>query len=189
MGRFLECGIAKTIKVEKDRYSKEEILNKLAKSVDLDIYEAIEEREKYFELELKKDIMEKYAVKFIEEQLKIAGQDINEICGDKISLKDLENQKYDELMEIADEKECYNFQLLDCLFGFSNDISYITEDLFICADIIAFLGDGKIIMECYNDVFGYFRNQVIKNSNNPIKTAMVVTIIWLGVKEFKNNKF
>ncbi len=86
MGRFLECGIAKTIKVEKDRYSKEEILNKLAKSVDLNIYDAIEEREKYFELELKKDIMEKYAVNFVEEQLKIAGQDINEICGDKISL-------------------------------------------------------------------------------------------------------
>ena len=187
MGRFLECGIAKTIKVEKDRYSKEKILNKLAKSVDLNIYDAMEEREKYFALELKKDIMEKYAVKFVEEQLKIAGQDINKICGDKISLKDLENKKYDELMEIANEKECYNFQFLDCLFGFSNDISYIAKDLFICADIIDFLGDGKIIMECYGNVFRYFRNLAIKNSNNPIKTAMVVTIVWLGVEVFKNN--
>ena len=177
MGRFLECGIAKTIKVEKDRYSKEEILNKLAKSVDLNMYDAMQQREKYFALELKKDIMEKYAVKFVEEQLKIAGQDINKICGDKISLKDLENKKYDELMEIANEKECYNFQFLDCLFGFSNDISYIAKDLFICADIIDFLGDGKIIMECYGNVFRYFRNLAIKNSNNPIKTAMVVTIV------------
>lgn len=177
MGRYLNCGIAKTIKIGKDRYSREEILNKLSKSIDLNIYDAIEEREKYFALELKKDIIEKYAVKFIEEQLKIAEQDINEVYGDKVSLKELENKKYDELMEIADEKECYNFQLLNGLFGFSNDISYIADGLTIGADIIAFLFDGKIIMECYNDVFRYFRNLVIKTSDNPIKTAMVVTIL------------
>lgn len=177
MGRFLECGIAKTIKVEKDRYSKEEILNKLAKSVDLNIYDAIEEREKYFELELKKDIMEKYAVKFVEEQLKIAGEDINEISGNKMSLKDLENKKYEELMEIANSSKCYNFQLRECFAGFSNDISYIARELSICADIIEFLGNGKIIMECYGNVFRYLRNLAIKNSDNPIKTAMMVTIV------------
>lgn len=99
---------------------KKEILNKLSKSIDLNIYDVAEDIDKYFELELKKDIMEKYAVKFIEEQLKIAEQDINETYENEFSLKDLENKKYDELMQIADEKVCYNFQLLNGLFGFSN---------------------------------------------------------------------
>ena len=37
MGQFLSCGIAKSIFVEKASYTKEEILKKLAKSIDLNI--------------------------------------------------------------------------------------------------------------------------------------------------------
>lgn len=177
MGTFLSCGIAKTIQVKKENYSKGEIMGMLSKNIDLNIYDVSEDTDEYLELELKKDILEKYAVKFAEEQLKIAGEDINEVSGNKMSLKDLENKKYDELMEIADSNKCYNFQLIECFAGFSNDISYIARELSICADIIEFLGNGKIIMECYGNVFRYFRNLVIKNSDNPIKTAMMVTIV------------
>ena len=48
----------------------------------------------------------------------------------------------------------------------------------------------KLIDKKESTVIDFIKNPiVIKNSNNPIKTAMVVTIIWLGVEEFKNNKF
>jgi len=176
MGTYLSCGIAKTIKVKKENFSKKEIIEKLSKAIDINIYDLSEDTDECLKFELKKDIVEKYAVKFAEEQLKIAEQDINKTDEDSMSLKSLENKKYDELMEILESNQCYNFQLIEGFRFFENDISYITKGLLVFADIIKFLDDGKAIMECYSDVFRYFRNQGIENSNNPIKTAMVVTI-------------
>ena len=172
MGRYLSCGIAERILVDKERYSKDEILDKIKDSIDINIYDT-DESEEYVELKLKKDILEKYAIKFIEEQLKIA-----KINNSKIErLKELENKKYEELMEIAHEKRYINFEFLEGYIGFSNDISYLADGLTITADIIDFLNDGKIIIECYYNLFRYFRNQVIQNSSNPIRTAMVVSLI------------
>ena len=54
MGQFLSCGIAKSIFVEKASYTKEEILKKLAKSIDLNIYKEPKENEEYLFLDLKK---------------------------------------------------------------------------------------------------------------------------------------
>ena len=49
--------------------------------------------------------------------------------------------------------------------------------LTIFADIIVYMIDGKILMECYADMFRYLRNLILKNSNNPIKTSAVISII------------
>ena len=175
MGQFLSCGIAKSIFVEKASYTKEEILKKLAKSIDLNIYKEPKENEEYLFLDLKENIIEKYAVKFIEEQLEIAKENSNKLYNTS-DIKELENKKYDELMQIADRKEYESFQLLEGDLA-TNDISYIADDLTIIADIIIFLLDGKVIMECYNVMFRYFRNQIIRNSTNPIKTTTVISIV------------
>ena len=71
--------------------------------------------------------MEKYAVKFIEEKLKIAGK--------------------------------------------------ISKNLDIYADIIEYISDGKIIMECWDSMFRYIRNLIVNSSNNPIKIAAVITLV------------
>ena len=167
MGQFLSCGIAKSIFVEKASYTKEEILKKLAKSIDLNIYKEPKENEEYLFLDLKENIIEKYAVKFIEEQLEIAKENSNKLYNTS-NIEELENKKYDELMQIADRKEYESFQLLE---------GDLADDLTIIADIIIFLLDGKVIMECYNVMFRYFRNQIIRNSTNPIKTATVISIV------------
>ena len=175
MGTFLGCGIAKTIIVKKERYTREEILEKIKKTIDLNIYNNPLENEKYLLLEMKREFMEKYAIKFIEEQLEIAVENTSE-KEDKSLIKELKDKKYDELMEIAEQKQYEKFQLIEgCIY--SNDISYIANKLTIFADIIVYMIDGKILMECYADMFRYLRNLILKTSNNPIKTSAVISII------------
>ncbi len=120
MGTFLGCGIAKTIIVKKERYTREEILEKIKKTIDLNIYNNPLENEKYLLLEMKREFMEKYAIKFIEEQLEIAVENTSE-KEDKSLIKELKDKKYDELMEIAEQKQYEKFQLIEgCIY--SNDI-------------------------------------------------------------------
>lgn len=174
MGTFLGCGIAKTIIVKKERYTREEILEKIKKTIDLNIYNNPLENEKYLLLEMKREFIEKYAIKFIEEQLEIAVKNTSEEY--KSLIKELKDKKYHELMQIAEEKQYQNFQLIEGNI-YSNDISYIANKLTIFADIIVYMIDGKILMECYADMFRYLRNLILKNSNNPIKTSAVISII------------
>lgn len=174
MGTFLGCGIAKTIIVKKERYTREEILEKIKKTIDLNIYNNPLENEKYLLLEMKREFIEKYAIKFIEEQLEIAVKNTSEEY--KSLIKELKDKKYHELIQIAQEKQYQNFQLIKGNI-YSNDISYIANKLTIFADIIVYMIDGKILMECYADMFRYLRNLILKNSNNPIKTSAVISII------------
>lgn len=176
MGRLLCCGIAKTIIVKKERETKEEILKKLEKTIDLNIYKEPLENEMYIFLELKNEYIEKYAIEFIEEQLEIFAENTREKEECKNLIENLKNKNYDELMELAEEKKYEKFQLTEGSI-YSNDISYIADDLTIFADIIVYLFDGEILMECYDDTFRYIRNLIIRNSVNLIKTSAVISII------------
>ena len=176
MGTYLSCGIAKTIIVKKSNYTKEKILGQLEKSIDLNIYMEPYENERYLFLEMKEEFLEKYAVQFVEEQLKIAVKNYNQQEIYKELVEDLKDKKYEELIKIAECNEYKNFQLIEGN-RYSNDISYITNDLTIFADIISYMLDGKFFIECYYDMFRYLRNVIIKSSANPIKTSAVISII------------
>ena len=101
MGTFLSCEIAKTIVVKKERYKKEEVLENLGKTIDLNIYMEPLENEDYLLLEMKIDYLEKYDVKFVEEQLKISLRNANQEQRYKNTISQLKGKEYDELMEIA----------------------------------------------------------------------------------------
>lgn len=183
MGRFLCVGIATKVFVKKDGYSKEKIMNQLKKSLYLKIYDEPIEDEKFLLLGMKKEYIEKYAVPFVEEQLKIVLENMADIEDyERISknLKELlENSKgknYKELMQMAEEQQNINFELAEGNL-FTNDISYIGDGLTIFADLITYLNDGKIVMETYYDMFRYFRNTIIKSSDSPIKTSAMISIV------------
>ena len=174
MGQYLECGIAQTIIIEK-RYKEDNktVLERIGENIDLSIYNIIEEDD-YIELEMKKELFEKYAVDFIIEQSKFFRD--NERTNVE-SLLELKGLKYDKLIEIANEKSIYNFQFLDGNY-INMDISYLDpkSKCRIYGDFISFIGDGKVFLECYNYIFTYLRNCIINSSNNPIRTSVIVTI-------------
>ena len=115
----------------------------------------------------------KYVVDFIIEQSKF----FYEYNNTKKELQKLKGLKYDELINIAKEQSLTNFQFLPRNV-FCNYASYLTSDTNcrISCDIISFIGDGKVYLECYYDIFTYLRNCIINSSNNPIRTSTVITI-------------
>lgn len=177
MGQYLACGIATKIIVEKKWNKTEEVLKKMKRRIDLNIYN-ISENDKYICLDIKENIFEKYAIPFIEEQLEIIKDNItNErILEDFKNFKELEGKSFEELVKISNEKSNYFFQKLEGN-RFCNDVSYLTKGDFAYADIISYISDGKIFMECYYNMFDYIRKLIVKSSTNPIRTSAIVTII------------
>lgn len=177
MGQYLSCGIATEIIVEKRWDSTEKILEKMKNKIDLNIYD-ISQDDKYICLSIKEDIFEKYAIPFIEEQLEPVKNNLTtekELRSLK-NFEELKGKSYEELIKISNEKSNYFFQRTEgnrvC-----NDVSYLTDGNIAYADVINYISDGKIFMECYHDIFDYIRSLMIKSSTNPIRTAAVVTII------------
>lgn len=177
MGQYLDCGIATEIIVEKRRNSTEKILEKIKNKIDLNIYN-ISQNDELVCLDIKEDVFEKYAIPFIEEQLEMVKSNLTtekELKSLK-NLEELKGKSYEELIKISNEKSNYFFQRLEGN-RFCNDVSYLTDGDIAYADVISYISDGKIYMECYHDIFDYIRKLIIKSSKNPIRTAAVVTII------------
>lgn len=179
MGQYLACGIATQIRIERDWKSDktEKILEKLGRKINLDIYDVYADDD-IICLDIKKNLFEKYAVSFIEEQLEIIKDSLTyeyEVEGLK-DLKKIKGKSYDELIKISNDKSCFYFQMLEgnrvC-----NDVGYLADGETAYADVVTYISDGKIYMECYYQMFDYIRELIIKSSTNPIKTAAVVTII------------
>lgn len=174
MSMWLTCGIATKITVIKNRDSKENILKDLEKEIDLDIYNITEDAENVF-LNIKEKMFEDNATTFVKEQLEIfTNQSFNWNAMLK-ELEKLENKSYNELMEIAKKHECMCFQFMEGCFA-NNNVNYLIAGHTAYVDVIEYISDGKIFMECWNDIFYYLRNAIISSSNNPIKTATVITI-------------
>ena len=176
MGRYLSCGIATKITILK-RYNEENdiIMERIGKNIDLNIYERIDYDDGIV-LQMKKDILEKNIVDFIVEQSNYFKDGIEKDTLDK--LEQLKGLPFEEMIEVAREKYIYKFQFLEgnrvC-----NDISYLDPhgDNDRYCDIIDFISDGKVFLECYWDIFTYFRNCIIQLSKSPIRTGFVVTIV------------
>ena len=181
MGRYLNCGIATKITILKnkyfsiEKYSKDKILEEMEKELDLSIFN-VEENDEEVILNIKEEILENNIVDFINEQLNDLKNRDKYIKEALEKLQEIKGLSFSEIMETAYNKNIYVLQYLEgCLVA--NDISYITKKFIIYADVISYIGNGKIFMEeCYN-IFYYIRNLIIKSSKNPIRTAAVITIV------------
>lgn len=179
MGRYLSCGVAYTIYIKNlgDDNKNEEVLSRIGQNIDLSLYDRSDEKnDKYIILKMKKDIFEKNIVEFIEEQSNYFDQYSRTKI--KQDLEKIKGKEYKELMEIATKHSLQSF----CFFKgneICNDAFYLDSDMksLIFCDIIDFYSTGKILIENYAIFFSYLRRCTIETSNNPIKTALVLTII------------
>ena len=175
MGQCLACGIATKITILK-KYSEDndKVMERIGRTIDLNIYNRINYDDAIV-LEIKRDIFEENVIDFIIEQSEdFYGTYKKDATEQLATLKGL---NYDDLIKIAKEKDVYSFQFLDGYRYICNDITYLDpESKDIYCDIIIFVDDGKVFLECWYGIFTYLRNRIIKSSNNPIRTATVVTI-------------
>lgn len=174
MGQYLSVSLAKTIYMQKN--SKEESFENVKESLsslfDLSLYDINNESD-YFVLEMKKEPFQKEIVNLmceICESITFAEKEYMQ----KI-IEDIKSKNYKQIMEMAERNSMY-FR-----YGkgshVSNDISYLLNNHRGFCDTIDFIYDGKIFMECYNNIFYYLRNSIIKGIKNPLGKSIVVTMI------------
>ena len=92
-------------------------------------------------------------------------EDIEEIKGKKIS----------EILKLAEEHPL-GFQYLEGSIV-CNDISYLLKGHSGFANVIDLINDGKILMECYSDMFYFLRTNLVKALRTKLRKSIVITII------------
>lgn len=171
----LNCGVATCISIEKGKYSTDEILEDLKLSINIDIFN-IEDQEKYLYLTIKEDIFEDNIIDFIKSE-------ISKLCDPYLErsikfLDEFEGKTFDEMIEYSKDYNRMPFYHSIGYFGICNDISYIFTNLQCDATVnmVNYITDGKIIMECWYNIFKYLREKLVNATDNVLKDALFLTI-------------
>lgn len=177
MGQYIQAGICHGIMVrkkemEQNRVTFEEFKEGLGKEVSLDLYE-IDEVENGYIFYLKDEVLENgELVKFLSEQYELLN--INKDRAEKIidSLKGL--SKADDIIELAEQKSYENFY-----YSSIYDNIYCTiwkRRVMVEYELMIFMVEGKIMMECYRRFLKYIENLIKKDSPYVISKTVKVLI-------------
>lgn len=167
MGRYLSIGIVTRISIDKELARKkadattEEIRETLQKHYNkCDIYHLGENEQCVF-LSLKPEIVEEdlagllqdfYEMRYPDEKTRVHYVDMDIVK---------ESKTYDEWMELAADKQFQAFQFDEILYSSTPFPGGWTESLNTDIQQIILSLDGKIIMECYGEIFTFF-TQLLK---------------------------
>lgn len=178
MGQYLSVGIAKSIYIQKEDISKKDLIQKLERIFEIQIYN-LNESEHYYILTLKENVFEKNITDLLTEFK--TNVHVNKKEDYDEAIKQVQNKKYKEINQMIMDRKIYKLQYLEGCW-LNNDISYIfnennKEYVKAFCDIITIEEEGKVFFECYNYIFTFLRNMIIKNLTNPLKNALVITII------------
>jgi hypothetical protein len=180
MGTYLVTGIVREIKVSKRDVAKnvipEYIEKALSEELDVACYVYAEEDDDGgVSWHLKPEMLEGNFAEFLEAQFKMYNdeEDIREIVA-----KIREAKTGEKIIDLACQGDS-NFQMVNDIYhsikvsrdgGWSD---YITAKF----SLIAFFIDGKIIMESYGDILGYFEKNIrLQAERYPVVKCLKVMI-------------
>ena len=178
MEKYLCFGIATKIVIRNSLKYKnenlEEKLKRLELNLDLSLYD-IHFADNSIILEIKKDIFEENAMKFIIEQwAKIEYKDRLYLINQFLILTDFE---YEKLIEYAKSATIGSLRFFESE-KILNDISYIDTmgKSDISCDLFCFLTDARLSIQNEECALNYLRNCIMAGSKNPIKKAAFISI-------------
>lgn len=183
MGQFLAIGLRLELAVRKqdvaehlENTSLEEILKQIEEKCHLnDIYKR-DDTDDYYIFKLKEELLDSELVPFLEKFYSLRYPLGSELDSHDVldALKDIDNTH--DRLELLTYKRFQTYQEGEdfdyCRIGnsWSNKVR-------ICSNNAILSIDGKIIMECYGDVFSFFRRCIVAQmSNFKIAEAMTVWI-------------
>jgi hypothetical protein len=127
---------------------------------------------------IKPEMLEGNFVEFLETQFKMYDEATQGRIQDAI-LKIKEAQTGEKIIELAKKELFENFQMVDNIFGYHRVLHAdgFPDHTTVNYHLITFFLDGKIIMECYNNILHYFeRNIRLQEQKYPV-AACVKTMI------------
>lgn len=182
MSKYLCVGIAKEIMVEvRDEKMSKIVEADFNKKVDENLYDTellFSERTKklYIIFKLKDDMLAKHAMDLMIEQNQKYLK--SRYSRDAIEYyQNIKNKSQEEILELINTENnpyLYNFDLgwygFDIGYLFDIEVNaYITE-------FVTFHCSEKTFMEEYYDFFNYIRNLLINSTENPLRTALAVSL-------------
>ena len=158
MGQYLVIGIATHISADKAKAAKEfkSIDNfkiEFEKNFNSNGLYQIEETDNYIHLCLKPEIAEKEWLNFIETffRLRYPKDDRQSETLEKLSQAD----KLQAWLDLAERNKAEWYQS-DHLYFYPMENPYYYQRFYVGMDLVVLSLDGKIIMECYNELFAFF---------------------------------
>ncbi len=182
MSKYLCVGLAKEIMVSvEDEDMAKRIEKYFFSIVEKDLYDveltSFENSNKLnLIFKLKDGMLFKHAMDLMIEQNQkyIKSRHSKEAIKYYQNLKSKSKEEFINLINTENNKFLYNFKL--GWYGF--DISYIFEekvDAYI-TEFLEFHCSEKTFMEEYSTFFNYMRNLLINSTNNPLRTALAVSL-------------
>ena len=177
MGQFIRLRLTNELYVlKKDRwgcaYDSDRITDMLNSWFNMQLYDA-EELEDSVLFTLKKDVFQEHFLSFLMEQTQIMHDfDAEEI---KEEVEALKSRSLPDYMKWIKEN-----RMPSCLwYGKCTIVSplYCSEKLYMSADGVDYLVEGKAVMECYDSLFTYIHNMIRKTSANPLKDTVAVRFL------------
>ena len=164
MGQFIRLRLTNELYVlKKDRwgcaYDSDRITDMLNSWFNMQLYDA-------------EDVFQEHFLSFLMEQTQIMHDfDAEEI---KEEVEALKSRSLPDYMKWIKEN-----RMPSCLwYGKCTIVSplYCSEKLYMSADGVDYLVEGKAVMECYDSLFTYIHNMIRKTSANPLKDTVAVLL-------------
>jgi len=176
MGTYLCAGICTKIQiVKKDMTSKkitlEEIIEDLQREIELGLFDKEEDEDTIY-WSIKRKYIEYGLIDFLKSQYEIYNKK-----GDYYEYyREIEKAKtFGKILKLAKKPLGQNFHSLHRPSYLMIDRNW--KDINVYYDIIVFFMDGKIIMECYRDIFHYFEHMIrLQKDKYPVAGAVKVVI-------------
>lgn len=182
MSKYLSVGIAKEIIVEaEDEDMAKRIIKDFFEKVDRNIFDVELVKSKKSEIidvyfELKNDMLVEHAMDLMIEQNQkyIKSKRSDEAIEYYKKIKGKNKEQILELINTENNPYLYKFSLgwygFDIAYLFNERVeAYITE-------FVTFHTSEKTFMEEYYTFFNYMRNLLINSTDNPLKTALAVSL-------------
>ncbi|MBP9776847.1 MAG: hypothetical protein KBD36_03280 [Alphaproteobacteria bacterium] len=180
MGAYLATGIVQNICMRKKdigaKVAMETIKAALQKEVHLDHY-AYSEDDTGVCWTLKPYMLEGNLPEFLESQFKMYDEQNKKWQED---LKQItQAQTGQERLDLAQNNSLVRFQMIKPIYSYldvEQENGFETH-IMLTYDLIAFFVDGKIVMECYNNILSYFtKNLRLQNQQYPISNCLKIMI-------------
>ena len=183
MGTYLATGIVRSMSIAKRSMNNnfdlrlDNVLVQLRKEVNLDYYSFSEDDEGYY-WKINPSILEGNLVEFLEEQF-LMYEDTKDPYLQEAIDKIKEAKTGEQIIQLAEDRSLSRFQLVDNLDAHMRVVSDKGFNTYVLVyyKLIAFFLDGKILMECWNNILRYFgRNIRLQREKYPIADCVKVMI-------------
>ena len=180
MGTYLATGIVQKMRIRKrdmgtNKFTIENIVKSLEKELGMDHYVFGEDDDSIF-WKIKPKMLEGNFSEFLETQFKMYDDTKNVQA---LITKVKEAKSGEEIIELAQSGNFSGFQMVNYIEEYPRVlcVNGFTDHLPVNYYLMAFFMDGKIIMECYRNIFHYFeRNIRLQEDKYPVVRCLKTMI-------------